>query len=105
MVTASRAASRTGAASPPDQLVEPGERPGAPSELLEDRLLLAPEQLGQHAVDHHRGELHGRLVADPVGELDRLGDRHLLGGARPRRRPVTDRVREDVEHPVGLGSG
>ncbi len=101
-VTASRAASRTGAVAPPTSSSSRGDLAGG-GELLEDRLLLATEELGQHTVDHDRGELHGGLVADTVGELDGLGHRHLLGSA-DRDQSGDHRVREDVEHPVGLGA-
>ncbi len=72
-------------------------------EQLEDGLLLASEQLGEHAVDDDGGQGDGRLGLDAGGELDGLVDRHLLGRA-DRDEPGGRRVREDVEHPVGLGA-
>src|SRR5664280_1060981 len=63
----------------PDQLAQPAQRLTRAQDV-EHLFLLSAEQLGQDPVDHHRGQRHGGLLADPVGQLDRLGDRHLLGG-------------------------
>ena len=83
-------------------------RPGGVDEQLlgvaeagRRRGLLAVEQRGQHAVgDDRRGRDPG-LGGEPVEQLDRLDDGHLLG-----RRDDDDagarRVLEDVEHPAGL---
>ena len=68
---------------------------------MEDLLLAPTEQLGQHLVHHHGGQVHVGLGPQPLGQLQRLGDGHLLGhGDDDGRRH--QRVAEDVDHPAGL---
>ena len=70
---------------------------------VEHLLLLAAEELGEDPVDHHRRQLHRGLVLHPLGQLDGLVDRHLLGRAHGDQAGGR-RIGEDVEHPVGLGA-
>ena len=100
MVTARRAASRTGATEPPARSESTASAAGR-RKLLEDLFLPLAEELGQDPVHHHGGELHRGLLLDPRRELEGLVHRHLLGrGHRHQARLL--RVGEDLEHPVGL---
>ena len=73
------------------------------AQRLERLLVGVREQLGQHPVDDHRAERHLDLGAQPRDELDRLGDRHLLG-----RRHDVDRgdrgIGEQLRHPLRSAS-
>ena len=77
--------------------------PAGSAQAVEDLFFVTAEQLGQDPVDDDAGEADGRLGGHPAGQLERLGDRHLLG-RRHRDEAGPGRVGEDVEHPVGLGA-
>ncbi len=79
---AGRVEDRAGVAARPARRGSPTA--SGPAQRVEDLLLAAAEELGQHPVDHHGGQLDRGLLPHPLGQLDGLVDRHLLGrGTRP----------------------
>ena len=83
-----------------DEPVELGQRSWG-RKCLEHGFLLASEEFGKHPIHHHSGQFDRRLLADPHSQLDRLGHRHLLGGAHSEQ-SGDGRVGQHLEHPVGL---
>ena len=102
MVTASRAASSTGATDPPARSESSSSFPGV-AQLLEDLLLALAEQFGEDPVHDDGRHADRGLLTHPVRQLERLAHRHLLGRADSDE-PRLERVGEDVEHPVGLAA-
>ena len=70
-------------------------------ELVEHLLLAPAEQLGEDPVGDDGGEVDDGLGRQPLGQLERLVDRHLLR-RRDDHHAGLRRVAEDVEHPAGL---
>ena len=101
-VTASRAASSTGATGPPARSERIRSVAGwrSCSKISSSR---STEELGQDPVDHHGRCAHRGLVTDAVHQLERLADGHLLRRAHGHE-PGLERIGEDLEHPVGLAA-
>ena len=70
-------------------------------EPVDDRLLAPVEQRRQHPVGDDRARVGARVTGEPTEQVDRLGDRHLLGRGDDGD-PGARRVVEDVEHPLRL---